>query len=155
MTKNKIAEQTRSLPVSFNLMLASILDLKMQVKQAHWNVQGAHFMALHKYFDEIASELEAHADIVAERVVQLGEIAHGTLQDVARSTHLSAYPNDTTDGMQHVGLLASAIRALCKRVETATEIAQAQADCVSEDICTQINRGLQKMLWVMTASQRA
>ena len=33
--------------------LVDLLDLKLAVKQAHWNVKGANFMETHEFFDEI------------------------------------------------------------------------------------------------------
>lgn len=35
--------------------LADCVDLFTQVKQAHWNVKGPHFIALHELFDNIAA----------------------------------------------------------------------------------------------------
>lgn len=45
-----------------NYSLATTLDLKTQVKQAHWNVKGINFYQLHELFDEIAGELEGYRD---------------------------------------------------------------------------------------------
>ena len=45
-----------------NGTLATTLDLKTQVKQAHWNVKGMDFYQLHQLFDEIAGELEEYID---------------------------------------------------------------------------------------------
>jgi starvation-inducible DNA-binding protein len=36
-----------------NATLATTLDLKTQVKQAHWNVKGMDFYQLHLLFDEM------------------------------------------------------------------------------------------------------
>ena len=35
-----------------NAQLADTIDLRYQVKQAHWNVKGPHFIALHELFDK-------------------------------------------------------------------------------------------------------
>jgi len=53
-TMNDLPESVRS-QVSdlFNNRLAEAIDLQTQVKQAHWNVKGPQFIALHKLFDEI------------------------------------------------------------------------------------------------------
>ena len=40
-----------------NLMVALSADLRSQVKQAHWNVVGENFIAIHKLFDELAATL--------------------------------------------------------------------------------------------------
>ena len=45
-----------------NLEFADVLDLGRQVKQAHWNVKGPHFIGLHELFDKVAEELEELTD---------------------------------------------------------------------------------------------
>ena len=66
-----------------NARLADAIDLKLAVKQAHWNIRGPSFIALHELFDQIAARMEEHSDTMAERVVQLGGLAAGTTQFVA------------------------------------------------------------------------
>jgi len=36
-----------------NQRLADAVDLQTQIKQAHWNVKGPHFIGLHELFDQI------------------------------------------------------------------------------------------------------
>jgi len=67
--------------------LASTLDLKTQVKQAHWNVKGSDFYALHELFDSMAGELEEFVDLVAERITALGAVAQGTARMAAAAYH--------------------------------------------------------------------
>ena len=76
---------------SLNKVLATLLDLKLQVKQAHWNLKGPHFMPLHPLFDTFASELEIQADEVAERAVALGGIAGGTAQSIVEVSQLEVW----------------------------------------------------------------
>jgi starvation-inducible DNA-binding protein len=66
------AEARAQLVELLNQSLADTLDLKTQVKQAHWNVKGMHFIALHEMFDTFASTLENYVDMLAERVTALG-----------------------------------------------------------------------------------
>ena len=58
-----------------NQQLADTVDLYTQVKQAHWNVKGPHFIALHELFDKLAEELEDPVDDMAERITALGGVA--------------------------------------------------------------------------------
>jgi starvation-inducible DNA-binding protein len=62
------SENRTQIVALLNQTLASTLDLKTQVKQAHWNVKGKDFYQLHLLFDEMASELEEFIDLVAERI---------------------------------------------------------------------------------------
>ena len=83
-TENDIPEQRRSeLNALMNQRLADAVDLQMQMKQAHWNVKGPHFIGLHELFDKIEEAVEAQVDLIAERIVQLGGIAEGTARVAA------------------------------------------------------------------------
>ena len=61
-----------------NQTLACTVDLRSQVKQACWNVKGHDLVLLHALFATMATELDAHTDLVAERLVVLGGVARGT-----------------------------------------------------------------------------
>src|SRR5215470_6230038 len=83
-TKNDISQQRRTeLCALLNRRLADAIDLQLQLKQAHWNVKGPHFIGLHELFDKIAEDVETYMDEIAERVVQLGGIAQGTVRAAA------------------------------------------------------------------------
>jgi len=81
-----------------NQRLADAGDLQMQMKQAHWNVKGPHFIGLHELFDQIDEAVEGYVDLVAERIVQLGGIAEGTARVAAERSRLEEYPLDIADG---------------------------------------------------------
>ncbi|MEB3336180.1 MAG: ferritin-like domain-containing protein, partial [Leptolyngbyaceae bacterium] len=58
-TRIDISADIRAKIIEFlNHTLACTLDLKTQVKQAHWNVKGMDFYQLHMLFDDMATELE-------------------------------------------------------------------------------------------------
>ncbi len=92
-TKNDLPENNRVKIVELlNARLADAIDLQTQMKQAHWNVKGANFIALHELFDKINEDFEEYTDLLAERIVQLGGVAEGTATTVAKRSPLKAYP---------------------------------------------------------------
>src|SRR5712675_1533283 len=92
-TENDIPKSARvELNALINQRLADVIDLQLQLKQAHWNVKGPHFIGLHELFDKIAEEVESYADLTAERIVQLGGIAQGTVREAAAHSRLDEYP---------------------------------------------------------------
>jgi starvation-inducible DNA-binding protein len=125
-----------------NARLADGIDLQTQVKQAHWNVKGADFVALHRLFDEIDDDVEEYVDLTAERVVQLGGIA---------ASKLPEYPLTAADGMQHVAALAMVLAAYGKGVRAAIDKADELGDKDTADIFTEISRGVDKWLWFVEA----
>src|SRR6266498_2470284 len=109
-TRNDLREKTRRAMVDLlNQELADVLDLGLQAKQAHWNVKGPHFIGLHELFDKVAKELEEFTDNIAERAVELGGVALGTIQTVAKHSKLGAYPLNIASGKDHVAALSGAL----------------------------------------------
>src|SRR5690349_22526787 len=102
-TKNDLPESARREAIGLlNQRLADCIDLQTQCKQAHWNVKGPSFIALHKLFDEINEAVEEYVDLLAERVVQLGGVAEGTARVVAGRSVLTDYPLTAVTGADHV-----------------------------------------------------
>src|SRR5262252_7807650 len=111
-TKNGLSEDTRAKAIELlNARLADCIDLQTQCKQAHWNVKGPTFIALHELFDKVNEAVEDYVDDIAERAVQLGGVAEGTARAVAKRSSLSEYPAKAVDGRSHVEALSSALAA--------------------------------------------
>lgn len=134
-----------------NQRLADCIDLQTQCKQAHWNVKGVNFIALHKLFDDINETVEAYVDLLAERVVQLGGVAEGTLRLVATRSTLDVYPPLITDAAQHVDALASALAAFGRSARRGIDDMAELGDAASADMLTEIVRGIDKWLWFVEA----
>src|SRR5256885_16649285 len=92
-TLNDIPESARGQVIDLlNQRLADAIDLQLQAKQAHWNVKGPHFIALHKLFDEIHGAADEYVDLLAERVVRPGGVAGGSRPGVAEGSAGPPYP---------------------------------------------------------------
>jgi starvation-inducible DNA-binding protein len=138
-----------------NQRLADIIDLQTQLKQAHWNVKGPHFIGLHELFDKIAEEVEGYVDMIAERVVQLGGIAEGTVRVAAARSRLEEYPLDIADGTAHVEAVARALSTFGREARMTIEETEALEDADTADIFTEISRGIDKWLWFVEAHTQA
>src|SRR5262245_16267685 len=105
-TKNDIPEKTRTAAITLlNARLADAVDLMHQAKQAHGNVKEPGFIACHKLFDEIVDAAEEYMDLIAERTVQLGGTAEGTVQVAAKRSALKEYPAEISGERDHVEAL--------------------------------------------------
>ena len=154
-TKNDLPETVRGEIVELlNERLADAIDLMMQAKQAHWNVKGPTFIALHELFDNVYEAVAEYVDLIAERAVQLGGTAHGTVRLSAANSSLDEYPADLTDAAKHVDLLARALATFGKPVREGIERAQSLGDSDTADILTEISRGTDKHLWFVEAHQQ-
>ena len=155
-TKIDIAEDKRDeLIAILNQSLADAADLKSQAKQAHWNVKGPSFIALHELFDRVATEVDVYIDDVAERITTLGGTAMGTVRLAAANSSLSEYPHEISDGTAHVDALSSAMADFAKRARTDIDRTDELGDKDTADLYTGISRGIDKLLWFVEAHIQA
>jgi starvation-inducible DNA-binding protein len=138
-----------------NQRLADALDLQSQLKQAHWNVKGPNFIGLHELFDKIAEEAESYVDLIAERIVQLGGIAEGTVRTASARTRLEEYPLRIADGLAHIEAVARALSTFGREARISIDETNAFDDADSADMFTEISRGIDKWLWFVEAHLQA
>ena len=155
-TENDIPENRRSeLNALMNQRLADAVDLQLQMKQAHWNVKGPHFIGLHELFDQIDEAVESYVDLIAERIVQLGGIAEGTVRVAAERSRLEEYPLDIADGQAHVEAVSKALSTFGEEARKTIGQADELDDADTADIFTEISRGIDKWLWFVEAHSQA
>jgi starvation-inducible DNA-binding protein len=155
-TENGISPQHRTeLNTLLNQRLASAVDLQMQMKQAHWNVKGPNFIGLHELFDKIDEAVESYVDTIAERIVQLGGIAEGTVRVAATRSLLEEYPLAIADGTAHVAAVSTALSTFGNEARTAINEADELDDADTADLFTEISRGIDKWLWFVEAHAQA
>lgn len=131
-TKSAKRTPTADVVDTLNYHVALAADLRSQVKQAHWNVVGPNFIALHHLFDEQAEFLLAHVDLFAERVRALRGVARGTVRMAAAESPLEDIEADDLPS-------DVAVRAILERFETYSEsLAVAiEASAKAKDATTQ------------------
>jgi starvation-inducible DNA-binding protein len=155
-TANDLPEKTRTEAVRLlNARLADAIDLLTQAKQAHWNVKGPQFIALHELFDKVAEAAEEYVDEIAERAIQLGGIAEGTARSVAKRSTLTEYPLQISTGKEHVAALTKALATFGKNARQAITEANELQDLDTADLFTEVSRGVDKWLWFVEAHAQA
>ena len=155
-TENDIPKPARTeLNELINRRLADIIDLQMQLKQAHWNVKGPNFIGLHELFDKIAEEVEDYVDTIAERIVQLGGIAQGTVRSAAARSRLDEYPLTIADGSAHVEAVSKALSTFGREARVSIDEAKKLEDADTADLFTEVSRGIDKWLWFVEAHSQA
>jgi starvation-inducible DNA-binding protein len=155
-TRNDLPESARTRIIELlNARLADAIDLQTQMKQAHWNVKGPTFIALHELFDKVNEEVEDYVDLIAERAVQLGGVALGTARSVARRSQQKEYPLDISSGRDHVEAVSTALALFGKAVRAAIDASDGLHDAGTADLFTEVSRGVDKWLWFVEAHLQA
>ena len=132
-----------------NARLADAIDLALITKQAHWNLRGPTFIAVHELLDQLRDDVDEHVDIIAERVAQLDGIALGTLQTVGKASKLAPYPTEIRKVPDHVAALVERYAALSKSTREGIDAADEAGDADTADIFTGFSRSLDKNLWFL------
>jgi starvation-inducible DNA-binding protein len=151
-TRNDLQSNTKTVVIELlNARLADVIDLALLTKQAHWNLKGPRFIAIHEMLDGFRTQIDEYTDNMAERVAQLGGTALGTTQTVAKGTSLPPYPTDIYAINEHLAALIDRYAKVANGVRKAIDAADEAGDADTADIFTEASRGLDKALWFLEA----
>ena len=119
---------------TLNARLADLVDLHWQVKQAHWNVTGLNFQAVHELFDAQAALIRQMADTVAERVRALKAPAEGTVRTAALRSSIPEFPQTEVSAETAINELVNRYEQVSAAFAQASDIAADAGDKATEDI---------------------
>jgi starvation-inducible DNA-binding protein len=149
-TANTLSENIRAKAVEMlNRHLAAAIDLHAQVKQAHWNVRGPAFIAIHELFDKVADLVEDYSDLIAERAATLGGTAEGTIEVAVDRSLLERYTLGVADEKAHLVAVTAALAKFGESARKAIDEAAAFGDQDTSDVFTEVSRGIDKQLWLV------
>ena len=149
-THNTLSENIRSQSVELlNKHLAAAIDLHGQVKQAHWNVRGPAFIAVHELFDRVATQVQSYSDLIAERAGGLGGTAYGTIQSAAERSFLVPYQLGIGTDKEHVFAISGTLAAFGQCARGAISEATLSGDADTADLFTEVSRGIDHQLWLV------
>lgn len=131
--------------------LADSLDLSLVTKQAHWNLKGPQFIGIHLMLDKFRDEQDEWSDMIAERIVQLGGTARGTVQEIDKRTNLKPYPTDIYAIADHLKALIERYAACANAIRKNINDTDEAGDKDTADLFTEVSRGLDKQLWFLEA----
>ena len=149
-TFNTLSENIRSKSAELlNRHLAAAIDLHAQVKQAHWNVRGPAFIAIHELFDKVADAVEGYSDTIAERAGALGGTAQGTIHMAVKRSFLEQYTLGVADEKAHIAAVTMAFAGFGDSARKAIDGSAAFGDQDTSDVFTEISRGVDHQLWLV------
>jgi starvation-inducible DNA-binding protein len=95
--------------------------------------------------------VDDHVDMLAERIIQFGGIAEGTIRVAAKRSQLPEYPLTLASGKEHVEALSRSLAYFGETIRKAINQADEIGDKGTADLFTEISRSVDKDLWFVEA----
>jgi len=156
MTNTKTVPATAANPdvaaATAQFLTPVVLDLQalaVNGKQAHWNVRGANFIAIHELLDTVVANAQAGADQAAERVVALGLPIDARASTVAEKT-VSTVPAGFTQWEALIRNVITDMDVAIGHVQEAIDGLD-EFDLTSQDVVIGIKETLEKDRWFLFA----
>jgi len=143
-------DATQKSAAELQVVLIDLIDLGLQGKQAHWNVVGPTFRALHLQLDEVIQDSHKWADDLAERLRALGVAADGRASVIAKHSGLESLPEGIITDKEVLIRFADQLATVAARGRAGIDRLDG-ADKISEDILIGVVEGLEKHLWMFRA----
>jgi starvation-inducible DNA-binding protein len=135
-----------------NALLADEHVLYIKLRNYHWNVVGPHFQSLHELFEEQYEGLAGDIDEIAERVRALGQLATGTMAELAGQARLKEQPGAQPDADTMVANLVhdheAVIRQMRQDIKRCTDD---YGDEGTADLLTGLMEKHEKKAWMLRA----
>ena len=119
--------------------------LAVNGKQAHWNVRGANFIAIHELLDSVVDHAQA-----AERIVALGLPIDARLGTVAEKTKATAVPAGFTQWQDIIRAVIADMDAVIADLQAAIDGLD-EVDLTSQDIAIALKQSIEKDRWFLVA----
>ncbi|MFW5700550.1 MAG: Dps family protein [Cyclobacteriaceae bacterium] len=132
--------------------LDELISQRHAVQQAHWNVQGPLFHALHELLGEFYVSIDAIIDEVAERKVIIGVPANGKVGTVAESVNFQELPDGFIPDQQVLTILSSRYKAMSDRLYQRIE--ETENDLPTQDMLIGVTTMIDKQLWMLRSFQQ-
>jgi starvation-inducible DNA-binding protein len=134
-------------------VLADLIELHLQGKQAHWNAVGTNFRDLHLQLDELVDFARAGSDTIAERLRALDAVPDGRSDTVAATTTLPQFPAYEIATAEAVDLVTARVYAAVDTMRAVHDDVDAE-DPSTADILHQLIDGLEKLAWLIKSENR-
>ncbi|QKG57922.1 DNA starvation/stationary phase protection protein [Hymenobacter sp. BRD128] len=141
-------EADKRKPVTDDLQatVVELLELFHDSKQSHWNLRGPLYLPLHEKLQENADEYRKYADILAERVLQVGNPIDGRTGVVAATANLGEFPGGYLTDKQVLIIMTERITTVAKRVRQRIEHLS-KVDEVTSNQLQELSYVLDKHVW--------
>jgi starvation-inducible DNA-binding protein len=131
-----------------NQQLANCNVLYVKVQNYHWNVSGEHFFELHAKFQELYEQLPPVIDEIAERILTIGGVPAGTMEEfIDLATISEANKGETAEQM--VKQLERDYHQLAQELKQGIQISESNHDPSTADLYTGLASSFEKTVWML------
>lgn len=141
--------ETTTILRSLDKHVATATDLVSQLKQAHWNVTGPNFIALHELFDQEANLVRGYIDEYAERMRALGGVPAGTVRQAARESELPEFPEGEVTERDTVRALVERFELYSQMLDRSIKEADECGDLTTQDLYIEAQREIDRHAWFL------
>jgi starvation-inducible DNA-binding protein len=151
---NGLSEKDRSEIVQrLNRNAANLQLLYMRYKKDHWTIRGRHFHSLHLFFEELANEVLAQTDVIAERVVGLGGVVVSMPDEIAEHATIGQLPAGIHDTKTMLQRELQALETMEVEIREDMERADELGDPTTNDLLNAVLDLLEKQTWMINSQQ--
>lgn len=133
-------------------LLADEFVLYTKTKNAHWNIEGADFYDVHKFFEAQFGQIDEITDNIAERIRAIGHYTASSLKNFLSLTHLSEVTEHQNDSQGFMRELLESHESIILYIrEIITPISDDFKDLGTADFVTGLIVTHEKMAWFLRA----
>jgi starvation-inducible DNA-binding protein len=131
-------------------LLADEFILYTKTRNAHWNIEGGDFHAMHLFFESQYEQLDELMDSVAERIRTIGHYAPATIKSYLKLTHLTESGEDRNGSLDFIRELLSDHESIIEFLRSKiTPFASTYKDLGTSDYITGLMETHEKMAWML------
>jgi starvation-inducible DNA-binding protein len=144
------AEKSKLLSKDLNMLLANFQRYYQNLRGIHWNIQGKRFFELHPKFEELYTDANIKVDLIAERILTLGEVPFHTFEDYIKNSKVPVGKNINED-VASIHLIVDSLKELLvierKILDASAEANDEGTNSMMSDFITE----QEKTVWMMKA----
>ncbi len=144
------ADKSKELSKDLNLLLANFQRYYQNLRGIHWNIKGKRFFDLHVKFEELYTDANVKVDMIAERILTLGEVPLHTFEDYISNSKVPVGKNISEDEAA-IRLVVDSLKELLvieRKILAASDDANDEGtNSMMSDFITE----QEKILWMMKA----
>lgn len=144
------ASKTKDLAKDLNNLLANFQIYYQNLRGIHWNIRGKRFFDLHVKFEELYTDANTKVDMIAERILTLGETPFHTFKDYIANAQVPIGENISEDE-KAVALIVDSLLELLKIERAILDKSDKVNDEGTNSMMSDFITEQEKTVWMMKA----